>query len=470
MDPQKELHAFIASLRSDLPTYVGKCFNTVEPATFIHNWHIDAMSEYLMACMNGQIRRLIINIPPGYTKSIMVNVGFSTFLLGHKPETRVLSASHTHDLALSMSNKARDVMNSDWYKCLFPETKLRMEVENRQDLVKTTVNGERRAVSFNGKVTGKSGDYIIVDDPTDAQAAWSETEVTKANRWYDTTLYPRLRDKRNGVIIIIMQRLHENDLTGHLLESGQYEHLKLPVIAEKKTIISFGDFHKERKEGELLFPAYEDQAVLDETKKSLGTLSFEGQYQQNPVSPEGNLAKREHFKIMEVMPEITREVRRWDLAGSIDGDYTVGIKMAKTKRKTYIITAMTRFKATPGQVEETIKGTAVADGRNCHLIIPQDPGQAGKAQADYYIKQLAGYKIKAIRETGSKIARFMPFVSQLEAGNIELLKGEWNSTLIDELCFFPNGKNDDIVDACAGAFQELALENDAAETWRKLVE
>jgi predicted phage terminase large subunit-like protein len=273
-------------LRTDLSLFTEQVVNTVNPgANYLHNWHIDLIAEYLLACQRGDIKRLIINIPPRHLKSISVAVAFPAWLLGHNPSEQIMCASYSQDLSFKHSLDCRLVMQDPWYQELFPGTQI-VEDQNTKRKFVTTARGHRIATSVGGTATGEGAKYLIVDDPLSAQQGQSEAFRATANTWFDQTFSTRLNDKKEGCIIVIMQRLHENDLTGHLLAKGGWEHLCLPMIAECDEKLTKGYKTFERKTGEFLHEARMGKTEVDIIKNEVGSYAFSGQYQQRP-SPEG---------------------------------------------------------------------------------------------------------------------------------------------------------------------------------------
>lgn len=273
-------------LRNDLSTFTESVVNTVSPeANYQHNWHIDLIAQYLIACQRGEIKRLIINIPPRHLKSISVNVAFPAWLLGHNPGEQIMCASYGQRLSEKHGQDCRLVMNQQWYKDLFPDTLISPSEDTKAKFV-TTARGHRIATSVGGAATGEGAQYLIVDDPVSAKQGESSAFRENANVWFDQTFSTRLNDKRTGCIIVIMQRLHEEDLTGHLLAKGGWEHLCLPMIAECDERLVKGHVDVERKTGELLQPARIDTSEIENIKREVGAYAFSGQYQQRP-SPEG---------------------------------------------------------------------------------------------------------------------------------------------------------------------------------------
>ena len=232
-------HAALAALlRSDLRFFVWKCFQTILPGTpYLPNWHIDAIVHQLMRVQAGDISRLLINQPPRSLKSICVSVAYVAWLLGHDPSRRVIVVSYANEFAAELHRQFRMIIDAPWYRALFPA--MRPARDSGTELV-TTAGGSRYATSVGGTLTGRGADLIIIDDPLKAEEAMSEPARKRVIDWYAGTLVSRLNDKENGPIVVVMQRLHENDLAGHLLDQGGWEHLDLPAIAVEDSVIPLG--------------------------------------------------------------------------------------------------------------------------------------------------------------------------------------------------------------------------------------
>ena len=276
----------LAANRSSFPNFIRKSFDTVSPnAQYIHNWSIDCISEYLMACERREIKRLIINIPPRHLKSIICSVAFPAWLLGRNPSTQVLCASYTANLSMVLSMQCRLVTEMPWYRAMYPSMKIAAD-QNTKSHFQTTQRGLRYAAGAGGTITGFGGDFLIIDDPLNATEQASKTKREGINTWHDGVWSSRLNDRKEGVMILIMQRLHMDDLTGHLLDQGGWEHLKIPLVCEETTTYSMGSFHKEYKEGDLLHEERIGPTEIEDIKRQSGPYAFSGQYQQRP-SPEG---------------------------------------------------------------------------------------------------------------------------------------------------------------------------------------
>jgi hypothetical protein len=277
--------------REDFQSFLRMVVATVSPgAVFQPNWHLEAIGAYLAACAKGEVKRLIINMPPRMLKSVTVSVAWPAWLLGHDPKTRIMAASYAQSLSIKHSLDCRLVVTSPWYQEIFPGTRLTHDQNEKEKFV-TTKRGQRIAVSVGGAATGEGGNILIVDDPMNPLQAGQRSLREAANRWFDHTFLTRLDDKKRGSIVVVMQRLHPEDLSGHLLHKGGWEVLSLPAIAPRLVAIRCGSFTKERARGEVLHEAREDTKMLEQMKRELGSANFNAQYQQAPVSEEEGVVK-----------------------------------------------------------------------------------------------------------------------------------------------------------------------------------
>src|ERR1700686_3683610 len=244
-----------AVLRSDLGYFAERCFYQLNPqAAFLTNWHIQVIAAKLTEVREGKIRRLIINLPPRHLKSLLASIAFPAWCLGHDPSAQFLSVSYAQDLADKLARDCRAILMSPWYRQIFP-TRLAPHRHAVQEFI-TTRHGYRLATSTGGVLTGRGADIILIDDPLKPEEALSDAQRQAANDWLGHTLYSRLNDKRNSAIVIIMQRLHEDDLVGYVLALEPWEVVRFPAIAEKneehwiETIVEPRGFT--RRQGEAL--------------------------------------------------------------------------------------------------------------------------------------------------------------------------------------------------------------------------
>ncbi|MGX5719913.1 phage terminase large subunit [Shinella zoogloeoides] len=446
-----------------LAGFVREAWHVLEPtAKYTHGWHIDAICAHLEAVTDGRINRLLINVPPGSSKSLLVSVMWQAWEWGPRglPSMRYLTTSFNDGPVKRDTRKCRDLMLSDWYRSLWPEVELNRTGETSFSNTKT---GTREGVPF-GSLTSQRGDRLVIDDPHSTETAESAADRLATTRKFREGAQNRLNDQERSAIVVIMQRLHEEDVSGVIHEVGmEYVHLMLPMEFEPERVcsteIGFTDPRKE--EGELLDPVRFPRDAVEKLKRDMGSYAYAGQYQQRPAPRSGGMFQRGDFEIVDAVPAGGQECRAWDFAASKETpgkqpDWTVGLKM-KHIGGIFYIEDVKRDRWSPGDVEKNLKNTATQDGQTVRIRMPQDPGAAGKADANTKIKLLAGYDVKAQPVTGDKATRAKPASAQAEAGNVKLLRGNWNKAFLDEVCSFPNSQHDDQVDAFADALNELAL-------------
>lgn len=466
---QENLDRDIETAGVSLASFTQAAWHVLEPGQpYKHGWHIDAVSEHLEAVTEGQISRLLINVPPGTMKSLSVGVMWPAWEWGPRglPHLRYLGTSHSHPLAIRDNLKMRRLIASDWYQERWGSTVRLMSDQNAKLKFENDATGFREAMAFTG-LTGSRGDRVLIDDPLSVDDAGSDVKRAAVNETFREAVPTRLNNPDRSAIILVMQRLHENDVAGMILAKDfGYEHLMLPMEfePERKCYTSIGFADPRTEEGELLFPARFSREVVERDKKVMGSYATAGQFQQRPAPREGGMFKRGWFAPVKAVPAATEFVRGWDLAATVtDGAaYTAGVKLGRYPDGRFVIAGSARDRLSAGGVEKLIKSTAATDTVDCRISLPQDPGQAGKAQAQYLVKQLAGYVVKATPESGDKVTRAEPMSAQAEAGNIDILvtgdpvKDAWVEPFLDELCVFPSGTFKDQTDAATRAFNELA--------------
>ena len=445
---------------NSLSEFVKRGWHVTDPGQpYKHGWHMDALAEHLEAVAKEQITRLLINIPPGTSKSTAASVFFPAWLWGPfgAPEKRIIGASYEQGLATRDNRKNRMLVESEWFQERWP-IKLTSD-QNEKTGFENIYRGFRQSCAVKS-MTGKRGDCVIWDDPLSPEKAYSQTERDTANRVFAETLPTRLNNPDRSAIIIIMQRLHEDDVSGYILARDLgYEHLMLPMEyePERKCSTSIGWSDPRTIEGELLFPDRFSREVVERDKEVMGSFAFAGQMQQRPVPREGGLFKREWFKFLPVEPADMVECRGWDLAATVSDTaaYTAGVRIGKTKDGKIVISDTRRERLSPNGVRSLIKTTAASDGVKCRQSIPQDPGQAAKGQKEQIAQDLLGFDVRFSPETGDKETRALPLAAQAEAGNVYIVEGDWNAAFLDEVTLFPGSKFKDQADAASRAFNEL---------------
>lgn len=449
IDPAREL-AIQIEAQEDLYFFSRYMFKERRKYKWLHNWHHRVVCDALMKVFRGETKRLIINIPPRYSKTELAVINFMAWCFGKVPDSEFIHVSYSATLAANNAFQTRNLVQETAYKRVFPDFGLRDDSKAKDDW-RTAKGGVCYSQGTGGTITGfgagkfrdSFGGAIIIDDPHKASEARSDTVRKGVIEWFQNTLESRTNSP-DTPIIVIMQRLHEEDLAGWLLDGGNgevWEHLELSAI---------------QPDGSALWPAKHSIEALNRMELAAPYV-FSGQYRQRPSPPAGGFFKPDNIEIVDALPaDIIKEVRAWDLASSEnEGDYTAGMRQAKGKDGYIYIVDVQHAQLGPDGVEKRIKQTAEMDGKSVAIRLPQDPGQAGKAQAKSLIKMLAGFSVKAETVSGDKITRAQPFAAQVNVGNVRMLRGAWNKPLIEEMRNFPNGKHDDQIDAGSDAFNEL---------------
>lgn len=414
--------------------------------------HLVRLTELLLRIEKGELRRLMVFMPPRHGKSELISRYFPAWYLARHPDRRVILASYESDFAASWGRKTRDTLN-EWAEALHPNVKVNPDSSSasRWDILGHT--GGMITAGAGGPITGRGGHLIIIDDPVkNAEEANSRTIRERVWEWYRSTLYTRLEP--GGAIILIMTRWHEDDLAGRIIadsrETGEeWEILNLPAIAEENDPLG-------RQPGEALWPARFPREELDRIRLTLGSYWWNALYMQRPLPPGGEMFKREWFAIVEDYPRDARFVRFWDIAGTAGGgDYTVGALLAYKDGIIWVVD-VTRGQWSPAEVETVVRQTAEMDGKHVPVRIEEEGGGSGKALIHSFITRIIpGWDVRGCRPLSGKETRANPLAALAEAGNLRLVRGGWNRDLIDEFSIFPRGDHDDIVDAVSGGYAEI---------------
>ncbi len=431
------------------------------------NWHHAVLAEHLDRVLSGEIKRLMVFMPPQHGKSELVSRQFPAYALGRNPDLSIISGSYSAELAKEMSGHVQRIIDSQEYGALFPNTRLATEkdIEVRQGL-RFGVPGYRGqyfAIGVGGGVTGRTLDIGIIDDPVKSrEEAESEAYRKAVWNWYVNDIRTRRRDDSSR-FVLTMTRWHEDDLAGRLLRSmrenplaDQWHVVSLPAIC---TSLQPGD---PRQLDEALWPWRFSRKDLDGTRATTGAYAWSALYQQAPVPPGGAMARREWFKLTPVRRSgVLRRVRCWDIAGTKetgtnDPDWTVGTLLAQHADGTWTVEHVVRMRGTPGEVDKLMLQTARLDGSRT-LIREERVGLAGKVIEASHVKLFAGYDYAAVSigGQGDKATRWRPFLIQAEAGNVYLVEGAWNGEWLDEMSLVPYGLHDDQADSVALGYNEL---------------
>ena len=441
--------------RNDFYTFMHRAFMELNPKVeFLHNWHNELIAAKLEACRRRDITRLIINVPPRSLKSHASTVCFPAFILGREPTSQIICASYGHDLANKHSLDCRSLMSSLWYQKLF-ETRLAPQKQSVQEFV-TTANGFRMATSVGGVLTGRGADFIIIDDPLKPDEALSDTQRKAVNDWYDHTLYSRLNDKTTGCIIIIMQRLHEDDLVGHVLEQETWDHVELPAIAEKNetfVIEALGQRRSvHRAVGEALHPEREPLEVLQLLRRTIGEYNFAGQYQQAPAPLGGGLVKDQWFRryIPGAQPaKFESVIQSWDTANKCTelSDFSVCTTWGYKKKRFYLLDVLRQRLDYP-QLKRAVCIQATRFEPTNILI-------EDKASGTQLIQELINDGVNNVTRyepSMDKIMRLNSVTTTIEHGFVYVpTEADWLAVYLQELTTFPNAKHDDQADSTSQA-------------------
>jgi predicted phage terminase large subunit-like protein len=447
---------YSAALRQWLSVFIARSFKELNPQTeYSHNWHIDAIADALEGCASGRIKRLIINVPPRSLKSHCVTIAFVAWLLGHKPSKQVICASYSQDLANKHALDCRTLMSSFFYKDLFP-TRFSSQRQAVGEFV-TTEKGLRLSTSVGGTLTGRGADLIIIDDPLKPDEAVSETQRKAVNNWYDHTLFSRLNSKNDGCIIIVMQRLHEDDLVGHVLGlSDEWKVLRFPAIAEENEVHVFNTLRGQqavtRLTGVALHPERESIETLAKIRAVQGEYNFAGQYQQAPSPLGGGMVKLEWFKTYqphELPEKFDLIFQSWDTANKASelSDFSACTTWGLKKQNLYLLDVFKKRMEYP-ELKRTVKEMAKKfEARN---VLIEDKASGTQLIQELYHEEL--YATTKYEPKGDKILRMHSASSLIEGGNVFLpAKATWKDSYLNELASFPMGKHDDQADSTSQA-------------------
>jgi predicted phage terminase large subunit-like protein len=441
--------SFAHICRNDFRSFARKAFEIINPATpFLDNWHIGAVVHALEEMRLGAYRRVIINIPPRMLKSQLTSVYWPAFLLGHDPATKIIVVSYSEQLAEMLSNDARRLMQSNFYQAVFPRTRLQRQSNLH---LSTDQNGFRIGATVGGSVTGFGADWIMVDDPHNASEAYSEAAREKVKIFHGQTLISRFNNPAEGRHLLVMQRLHEDDLSGHLLKHSGWRHLKLQARATEDAEIAIGPgLVRQVRAGELLQPDLLPAHWLDGQKLDMGSAAFEAQYQQQPLPAEGNMIKREWLRYCDPPPRDTGRVTLClDTATkeNTENDYSACTVWLEVDQKHHLIHVWRDKVNFPALRRKTLDMIDVFRPKG---ILIEDAG-SGSA----LIQDLHGQGVPAIarKAKDSKVVRLSSASPYIESGLMWLPKDEpWLAEFEAELLGFPGTRYDDQVDSLSQYF------------------
>jgi predicted phage terminase large subunit-like protein len=444
---------YLAALRSDLRVFLRQSFDTLYPGKeFQQNWHIDAVLYCLEESIEGRLPRLIINLPPRQLKSFIVSIVLPAFILGLDPTAKIICVSYSDELAKALSRDFKRIIESDWYRRIFAHVRPTKMTENE---FATDAGGSRYATSVGGTLTGRGGDFIIIDDPIKPEDAFSDKARAATNEWYGSTLLSRLDDKAKSVLILVMQRLHVNDLTGFVEASGGFHKLALPAIAPKDELIPLSDDTAyERLAGEVLHEQREDLATVEAIRDQIGSYNFVAQYQQTPETPEGSLIKRKYIQVIGPSHPIQPGLWHWvsidsALSTSETADYSA-LSFGYSNREGHYVLFAERGR---WDFEVLLKKALAYIERYPSVTFIVEAAGSGISLIQYLRRR--GLPCFSSTPRSDKTVRAAWTLPTFAAGRVFIVskpgQNDWVEPYINELVSFPNGRFDDQVDSLVHA-------------------
>ncbi|WP_267389245.1 phage terminase large subunit [Sphingomonas sp. GC_Shp_3] len=443
-------HAVIVELiRSDFVSFLISAFPHISGGADLEpNWHLDAIAHELTRVRDGSCRRLLVTLPPRNLKSIMISVAWVAWCLGRDPRLNFVCVSYSSELAAKHARDCRSIMQSGWYRELFPHTIIASTRSAVHDF-ETTRGGGRLATSVGGTLTGRGGDIIVIDDPIKPDDAMSDTVRDGVNEWFYATLASRLNDKKRGAIITVMQRLHQYDLAGMLLESGEWHELSLPAIAtDEVTVPLTRQRSYTRLTGEALHAARHSTEELLREKRSIGSALFQAQYQQDPVPARGNMIRAEWLKSYDSVPDWGRVVQSWDTASKngLLNDWSVCITARLVKNEVFVLNVWRRKVEFPDLRRAAI---SLAQHHSANIMLIEDQASGTQLYQTLLNESPRGVPQPIARKPeADKKTRLAGVSAMIEGGQLLLpTEASWLAEFKQELLAFPSGRHDDQVDA-----------------------
>ena len=446
-----------------LAAFIDTFWGVVEPSvTYVPNWHLDIISDHLTAVMDGDIKRIIINIPPRHMKSLAACVFFPAWVWSYRPATQFLFASYAQTLSVRDSTRCRRLIQSPEYRERYDGVYQLTADQNQKTRYDNNRSGYRIATSVGGSLTGEGGDIIVIDDPHKTDEALSTTKRGAALEWFDTAMSTRLNDPKTGAYVIVGQRVHEDDLCGHLLEQGGYYHLSLPVEYEPTATIYFnGKADPRTADSELLWADRFGRTEVDELKTRLGAYNVAGQLQQRPAPLEGGVIKADWMQWYTVAPTFDAVVQSWDMTfkQTDSGSFVVGQVWGIVGADKYLLFQIRKRLDFTETLNAVRRGTAEYPD-TIKLVEEKANGAAVINTLRSEIENIIPINSKTFRWSDqSKEARLNAVAPQFAAGNVYLPIEEtapWIPDYVAELTTFPSSRHDDQVDATSQALLYLS--------------
>ena len=445
---------YLALVATEFSVFMQQAFHTIYPnKEYLNNWHIDAIIYCLELSIKGDMPRLIINMPPRHLKSFIASVALPAYILSHDPTAKIICISYSDELAKTLARDFRRIIESEWYRKLFPNVVTLKSTEN--ELV-TTEGGFRFSTSIGGTLTGRGGDFIIIDDPIKPEDANSDTARNKVNDWFKSTLLSRLDDKKLSVLILVMQRVHVNDLTGFIEGKGDFHKLSLPAIASRQESIPIS-VHENylRLFGTPLHAERDDLETLGRIKDEVGPFIFTAQYQQQPETPDGAMFHRKWIKVIDKPPNHIpggRLIISMDTAASTSAtaDYTAITVVYSCKDGHFVLAAERGrwdYEKLVSKSISLVKRAEQLIGIDVTFLI--EPASSGISLLGTLSKK--GFRCYPAKSKADKQTRASYAVPIIHQGRLYVVnkagENEWFESLINELVNFPHGRFDDQVDS-----------------------
>jgi hypothetical protein len=459
-------------LEADFKLFVRDAWQHIDGDEFLPNWHIDAICEHLQKVYEGKCKRLLINMPPGMAKSLLVSVLYNAWVWTTKPEHKFLSTSYSLDLSQRDSRKLRQLVLSDWYQARWP---IRLKADQNEKVNFENVSGGSRVAKPFNSLTGARGNTVIVDDPHSVHLAWSDTERGATVQTFKAAVPTRLHNPKRDSIIVVMQRLHEEDVSGFILDHPElgYTHLCIPMQFEgDKEPNLLGYIDPRNEEGELLFPDLIDDQKVAELRASLGPTDYAGQHQQRPTPRENGEIDVSLFKRFDLRDAEGKQGWPRGCNYYMTSDHAVSqhsksdfnvfrVWAIDHRRNLWLVDSFRKQCSLQEALGVTsIDGkTAIAD-RGALAMIRKWKPLAFFPEADNNFKAVEGFFRTAMRDTATfvkidpvtphgknKIAKAQGYVNQAHQGRVHIPKTAWGDLALAEYASFPNGKHDDQVDA-----------------------
>ncbi len=443
-----EEEALYAMLRVNFLAFLEWSFYELNGGhRYMPNWHIEAIVHQLDRIQDGDLRRLIVTMPPRHLKSITVSTAWVAWMLGNNPATRFMCLSYGLELAEKPAADCLRLMTSDWYRKTFPDVRLtRKAVLN----IETSAGGGRLTTSLGGAITGLGAEIIILDDPTKADDAMSETMRESAMNTLRNTIMQRSNDPERGVFILVMQRLHQSDLAGELIAKGGWHELRLAAIATHDELIPLraGKFYQ-RRAGHALHPERQSLKFLLE-KRAEDSYVFAAQFQQDPVAPIGSFVHADWFKTYDDPPRTGTVMQSWDTAvkKAVRNDWSVGITAIFYQGRYYVLDV---FRARVSFSELIAEVRASCIRHKVERLLIEDASSGQQLITQLQDEPMPGVPFpKAIKPLEEKTARFEAQASKIETGCVVLPRAApWLADFVGEVVSFPGGRFNDQADALA---------------------